>query len=101
MCGGHCWRTVAVGVAEGSWLRRERAEKVEVGRIVIVGPGSQARREAVGMIELAWLLSMRIFEGCQIPYLVEGRCGFQEAHREVLEIQVSLQMAVRLLMSLY
>ena len=53
MHGGHCWRTVAVGVEEGSCLRRETAEKVEVGRIVIVGLGSQARREAAGMIELA------------------------------------------------
>ena len=50
--GGHCWRTVAVGVEEGNCPRREKAEKAEVGRIGSVGPGSRARREAVGMIEL-------------------------------------------------
>lgn len=84
MRGGHCWRTVAVGVEEGNCSRRETAEKVEVGRIVIVGVESRARREAVGMIELAWLFSMRKAEDCQIPYLVEGRYGFQEAHWEEL-----------------
>lgn len=67
------------------------AEKVEEGRIVIVEVESRARREAVGMIELAWLLSMRKAEECQISYLVEDRYGFQEAHREVLESQVSFQ----------
>lgn len=66
MCGGHYWRTVAVGVEGGSCLRKGTAEKVEVGRIEIVGLGSRARREAVGMIGQ-----------------VEGRYDFQEAHREV------------------
>lgn len=53
MRGGHCWRTVAVGVEGGSCLRKGTAAKVEVGRIVVVGVGSRARREAVGMIGLA------------------------------------------------
>lgn len=66
MRGGHCWRTAAVGVEEDSRLRKGTAEKVEVDRIVFVGVGNRARKEAVGMIEL-----------------VGGRYGFQEARWEV------------------
>lgn len=84
MRGGHYRRTVAVGVEGGSCPRQGTAEKVEVGKIVIAGAGSRARREAVGMIGLAWRFSMRRVEDCQVSYLVEGRYGFQEAHWEVL-----------------
>lgn len=49
---------------EGSCLRRETAEKVKVSRIIIMGLESQARREAVRIIKLARLLSMRNVEGC-------------------------------------
>ena len=84
MPGGHYWRTVAVGVEGGNCLRMETAEKVEVGKIVIVGVGNRARREAVGMIGLAWRFSMIEAERCQTSYLVEGMYGFQEAHWEAL-----------------
>ena len=66
MCGGHCWRTVAVAAEEGSCPREERAEKVGVGKIVFVGLESQARKEAVGMIELVWLLSRRKGKDCLV-----------------------------------
>lgn len=69
----------------GSCLQKGTAEKVEVGRTVIVGVESRARREVVAeMIELAWLFSKRKVEGCQVPYLVEGRYGFQKDRWEVL-----------------
>ena len=73
-----------MGVEGGSCLRKGTAETVEVGMVVIVEVGNRARREAVGMIGLAWLFSMRKAEDCHAPYLVEDRYGFQEAHWEVL-----------------
>ena len=87
--GGRCWRTVAVWVEGGSCLRKGTAEKAEVGRLVIVGMESQAKREAVGT--LARLVSMENARHCHVPYLVEGRYDFPEAHREALQHQVSFQ----------
>lgn len=84
MRGGHWWGTAAVGVEEDSCLRKGKAEKAEVGRIVLVGVGNRARKEAVGMIELGVAVSLREAEGCLVPYLVGGRYGFQEARWEVL-----------------
>lgn len=91
MPGGHCRHTAAVRVEGGNCPREATAEKVEVGRSVIVRLESQARKEAVGMIELAWLFSRRKSKDYQMSYLVEGRYGFQEVHWEVLHDQVSLQ----------
>ena len=59
MDGGYCRRIVAVGAEEDNWRLRETAGKVEVGRIVPVGAGSQVRKEVVGTIGLEWLFSTR------------------------------------------
>ena len=67
------------------------AEKVEADTTVIVGLESQVRREVVGMIGLGCLVSERKAEDGEVPYLEEGRCGFQEVHREELENQVNLR----------
>ena len=101
MCGGHCWRTVAVAVEGGSCLKEERAEKVGVDRIVFVGLESQVRKEAVGMIELVRLLSGRKGKDCQVSYLVEGRYDSQEVHWEVLHNEISLQRLCIFLILLY
>ena len=91
MCGDHCWRTVAVAVEGGSCPRKERAEKAGVGRIGFVDLESQVKKEAVGMIELVWLLSRRKGKDCQVSYLVEGRYDSQEVHWEVLHNQISFK----------
>ena len=68
------------------------AEKVEAETTVIVGLESQVRREVVGTIGLAWLVSERRTEDGQVPYLLEeGRCDFQEVRREELQNQINFQ----------
>ena len=57
---------------------------MEAGRIVIVELGNQAKKEAEGMSGLGRRFSRRKGEDCDASYLVEGRCGFQEVHWEVL-----------------
>ena len=101
MCGGHCWRTVAVAAEGGSCPREERAEKAGVGRRVFVGLESQVRKEAVERIELVWLLSRRKGKDCQVSYLVEGRYESQEVHWEVLHNEISLQRLCIFLILLY
>ena len=101
MCGGHCWRTVAVAAEGDSCPRKERAEKAGVGRIVSVGLESQVRKEAVERIELVWLLSRGKGKDCQVSYLVEGRYDSQEVHWEVLHIEISLQRFYIFLILLY
>lgn len=90
MCGGHCWRTAAVG-AEGGNCLKETAEKVGVGRTVIVGSENQVRKEAVGTIGLARCFSRKKAKESQVSYLVEGRYDSQEVHWEVLQTQVSFR----------
>lgn len=91
MCGGRCWRTAAVGAEGGNCLKKETAEKVEVGRTEIVGLENRVRKEAVGTIGLAWCFSRKKAKDCQVSYLVEGRYDSQEVHWEVLQNQVSLR----------
>lgn len=92
MCGGHCWRTAAVGAEGGSCLKKkEKAEKVGVGRTVTVGLETQVRKEVEGRIGLERHFSRKKAKDSQVSYLVEGRYDSQEVHREVLQKQVSFR----------